>query len=150
MEVRENPTAPRVGAVEDCHVSTHPPDPGSGSSDTPSRSLLPLNGGEWAVVGGATFISGFFVFGVAGRDLPLASYLLVLGGGALLASPIGLLMLAVAAVEASVGRAWASGFRRLAPAERGARQVVSRAGRYAGFLWLANGVALWFATLAAA
>ena len=61
MEVRENPTAPRVGAVEDCHVSTHPPDPGSGSSDTPSRSPLPLNGGEWAIVGGATFISGFFV-----------------------------------------------------------------------------------------
>ena len=58
-----------------------------------------------------------------------------------------LLGLVVTFAESVVGRAWASGFRELRPAERRFAGTAERALRYAGFLWLANGGALWFATL---
>ncbi len=105
---------------------------------------------ELAVGGLATFVSGFFVMAVAGQDLPLLSLLLVLGGGFALSLPIGVIAVSVAMTEGLIGRAWATGFRRLAPEERPWRASLTRGGRYGGFLWLANGAALWFAALSTA
>jgi hypothetical protein len=64
-----------------------------------------------------------------------------------LATAIALLMAGVAPTEAWLGRAWASGFRALAGDECGRRAIAERGLRYAGVLWLANGVALWLAAV---
>ena len=111
------------------------------------REVWPPTG--WlALVGSTVFMSGFFLLAVAGREFDSAVYGLVLGGAAALVLPIYLLGLVVTCSESVVGRAWASGFRALRPGERRWAGTAERALRYAGFLWLANGCALWFATLA--
>lgn len=112
------------------------------------RDGWPPTGGL-AVVGSTIFVSGFFLLAVAGRGFDIAVQLLVLSGAAVVLVPILALGVVVAWSEALLGRAWASGFRPLTRAERRGRGTAERAMRYAGFLWLANGCALWFATLAA-
>lgn len=112
------------------------------------RDGWPPTGGL-AVVGSTIFVSGFFLLAVAGRGFDVTVQLLVLGGAAVVLAPILALGAVVAWSEALVGRAWASGFRPLTRDERQGLGIAWRAMRYAGFLWLANGCALWFATLAA-
>lgn len=124
-----------------------------GSDDARPRAPLgwwptPPTGGL-AFVGGTIWVSGFFLLAAAGRDYGLAVHALILAGAVILTLPILLLALLVAASEAVVGRAWASGFTSIPARDRGARGMGLRALRYAGFLWLANGCALWFATLVA-
>lgn len=121
---------------------------------TSDRFGLPLAREVWpptgwlALVGSTVWVSGFFLLAVTGREVHLGVYALVLAGASVIALPIYLLGLVVAAAESVVGRAWASGFRALRPPERRFAGTAERALRYAGFLWLANGCALWFATLA--
>lgn len=104
--------------------------------------------GALALVGSTVFISGFFLLAVVGREPDLRVYALVLAGACVIPLPLYLLGLVVTASESLVGRAWASGFRPLKAAERRPSGSLGRALRYAGFLCLANGGALWFATLA--
>jgi hypothetical protein len=99
-------------------------------------------------VGATIFASGFFLLAAAGHGYGPLTLVLILAGAAVLTLPILLLALVVAGSESIVGRAWASGFHALSEAERGGRGIGARGLRYAGFLWLANGGALWFATLA--
>lgn len=113
-----------------------------------SRDCWPPTG--WlAVVGSTVFVSGFFLLAVAGREFDARVYALVLGGATVIVAPIYLLGLVVTFSESLVGRAWASGFREIGSSERRFSGTAARALRYAGFLWLANGCALWVATLAA-
>ncbi len=100
-----------------------------------------------AVVGFSLFLSGFFLLAVAGRAFDLRVYGLVLTGAAIITVPGYLLGLLVTASESVVGRAWASGFRELSGIERRLLGTAERALRYAGFLWMANGAALWVVTL---
>ena len=74
-------------------------------------------------------------------------YALVLGGASAITLPILLLGLVVTLSESVVGRAWASGFRALESHERHLAGTAARGLRYAGFLWMANGTALWVVTL---
>ncbi len=99
-----------------------------------------------ALVGFTLFLSGFFLLAVAGRAFDLRVYALVLGGAATITVPILLLGLLVTLSESVVGRAWASGFRALGSHERHLAGTAARGLRYAGFLWMANGVALWVVT----
>ena len=105
--------------------------------------------GGLAIVGVSVWVSGFFLLAAAGRDYGLAVYALIMGGAIAVSVPVLLLAAVITASEAFVGRAWASGFALLPRSERGLQGIASRALRYAGFLWLANGSALWFATLVA-
>lgn len=107
----------------------------------PGTLTLPL-------VGASTFASGFFLLAVAGRDFGAGVYVLVVGGAIVLTLPVALLSLAVAALESVFGRAWAAGWYRLSIGQRSRRATAARGLRYAGFLWLANGGALWFAAVA--
>lgn len=117
--------------------------------EAPEFRLWPSPSTGWlAFVGASTFASGFFLLAAAGNGYPVATLALILGGAVSLTVPIYLLALVVTVSEWAVGRAWASGFAPLQVTERGGRAALSRALRYAGFLWLANGCALWFATLA--
>ncbi len=102
-----------------------------------------------AFVGVTLFVSGFFVLAAAGRDYGPATLALILAGAVVLALPLAAFTLVVAGSESAVGRAWGAGFRRLSTADRTRAATIDRALRYAGALWLANGLALWFATLAA-
>lgn len=104
--------------------------------------------GALALVGSTVFVSGFFLLAVVGREVDVRVYALVLAGACVIPLPLYLLGLVVTVSESLVGRAWASGFRLLKPGERRASGALARALRYAGFLCLANGGALWFATLA--
>lgn len=103
--------------------------------------------GALAFVGSTIYATGFFLLAVAGREFHAPTYALVLAGAILVALPIYALGLVVTSTESVVGRAWASGFRLLDAPERRLRGTAARALRYAGFLWLANGCALWFATV---
>lgn len=105
--------------------------------------------GGLAIVGVSIWVSGFFLLAAAGQDYGPAVCALILAGAVAVSVPVFALAVLVTASEAVVGRAWASGFAPLSVMEHGARGITSRALRYAGFLWLANGCALWFATLAA-
>ena len=104
--------------------------------------------GWLALVGSTVFVSGFFLLAVVGREFDARVYALVLAGASVITLPILLLGMVVTFSESVVGRAWASGFRELRASERRAGGTAERAVRYAGFLCLANGAALWFATLA--
>ena len=104
--------------------------------------------GWLALVGSTVFVSGFFLLAVVGREFDLGVYALVFAGAWVITLPILLLGMVVTCSESVVGRAWASGFRELRTSERRLAGTAERALRYAGFLCLANGAALWFATLA--
>lgn len=115
---------------------------------TARRGLFSPPTGWLAFVGATIFASGFFVLAAAGNGYPADVLALILGVATILTLPILVLTLVVAGSESLLGRAWASGFHTLRAAERGGSGTGGRALRYAGFLWLANGGALWFATLA--
>lgn len=109
---------------------------------TPSLTLRRL-----APAGALLFVVGFFALAAGDAAASLAVYGLVAIGSLLLASAVLAVTALVAAVESLTGRAWASGFRRLAPAERSAGALAVRALRYATFLWLCNGAAFVVAAL---
>lgn len=101
-----------------------------------------------AFVGVTVHVSGFFVLAVAGQTYGPGTIALILAGAIVLALPIAAFSLLVAVSEAGIRRAWGAGFRRLTEAERAPLAIAARGLRYAGVLWLANGLALWFATVA--
>ena len=101
-----------------------------------------------AFVGFTVFVSGFFVLAATGRTYGLGTLALILTGAVVLTLPLAAFTQLVAASEGLVGRAWGAGFRRLDAANRAPLATAERGLRYAGVLWLANGLALWFATLA--
>lgn len=126
------------------------PDPSTRTHERESngRALFSPPTGWLVFVGVTIFASGFFLLAAAGNGYEFSVLALILGAAVALTLPILALALVVAGTEAIVGRAWASGFHVLPATERGGRGIGVRALRYAGFLWLANGGALWFATLA--
>jgi len=95
------------------------------------------------------FVLGFF--GLAARGASLSGsasagvYAVILAGAALFAGAVLGATVLLAALETVSGRAWALGFRRLAPGEATAAGIASRALRYATFLWLCNGAAFFVA-----
>lgn len=100
-----------------------------------------------AIVGGSLFLSGLFVLTAAGHAYPWATHLFILGSAAVLALPLLALTLVVAVSETLIGRAWANGLRRLGATDRAPRATAVRALRYASVLWIANGAAMWLATI---
>lgn len=100
------------------------------------------------VYGGALFVSGLFVLVSAGTRYGLAVYAWIVLLALAIALPIMVLGILVAAVERATHRAWLSGARLIEVSERGASATVARGVRYASWIWLANGVALWVATVA--
>lgn len=101
-----------------------------------------------AVYGGALFVSGLFVLASAGTRYGLAVYGWILVFAVVVALPLLILGVLVAAAERASGRAWFSGARRIEGIERGASATAARGVRYASWVWLANGLALWVATIA--
>ena len=101
------------------------------------------------VVGLSLFVSGLFVLAAAGTTYPWLTYLFLLASALAFSVPLLLITIVVVVSERLVGRAWANGLRRLDARERGARATAARSLRYAAVLWLANGAAMWFATVAA-
>ena len=101
-----------------------------------------------AVYGGALFVSGLFVLASAGTRYSPAVYAWIAMFAVAVALPILVLGVLVAVVERASGRAWLSGARRIEASERGARTTAARGVRYASWVWLANGLALWVATVA--
>jgi len=102
-----------------------------------------------ALVGSTLFVSGLFVLAATGHAYPWLTHLFILGSAVLLSLPLLGLTALVAASEAVAGRAWANGLYRLGRPERGARATAVRALRYASVLWMANGLAMWLATILA-
>ncbi len=100
-----------------------------------------------AIVGASLFLSGMFVLTEAGHVYPWWTHFFILCSAAVLALPLLLVTFVVAVSEAVIGRAWANGLRRLAAADRRFRATSIRALRYASVLWLANGAAMWLATI---
>ena len=101
------------------------------------------------VVGLPLFVSGLFVLAAAGTGYPWLMYFFLLASAVLLSLPLLLVTIVVAASETMIGQAWANGLRRLDPPQRGLAGTAERALRYAAVLWLANGAALWLATVVA-
>lgn len=104
--------------------------------------------GALAFYGGALFVSGLFVLASAGTRFAPAVYGWIGLFALAVAFPVAALGVAVAAVERAVGRAWLSGGRLLEAGECALRPTAARGLRYASWIWLANGAALWVATLA--
>ena len=102
-----------------------------------------------AIVGSSLFVSGLFVLAAAGYAHSLLTHLFILGSAVLLSLPLLALTFLVAGSEAIIGRAWANGLHRLEGPGRRGRATSVRALRYASVLWLANGAAMWLATLVA-
>lgn len=100
-----------------------------------------------ALLAAGVFIAGCCALTLAGRGLPPLATAIVLAAAAMMAGALLAAMWLVAALEAASGRAWASGFRRLAPGERSPAAIVRRGLRYATVLWAANGAAFWVAAL---
>ncbi len=98
-----------------------------------------------APVSAVLFVLGFS--GLAARGTVVAGTFsagvtaVIVAGAVLFAAALLAVTAAFAAVETLSGRAWALGFRRLAPGEAGWRGIAHRALRYATFLWLCNGAA---------
>lgn len=116
-----------------------------------------IDGGWWrgaprtaslAFVGATVFVSGLFVLASAGTRFALPVYGWIAVMAALLCLPVGAVGLAAAAVETAIGRAGLGGWRRLEGTQRSRRGTLRRGVRYAGWLWLSNGLALWLATVA--
>ncbi len=116
---------------------------------TRSGGIPRLSTGTLAIVGGSLFISGLFVLAAAGHAYPWLTHLFILASAVALSLPLLGITILVAGSEALVGRAWANGLHRLGQPERGLRATSVRAIRYASVLWLANGAAMWLATLVA-
>ncbi len=123
----------------------------------PERDAVQMDGARFprvstatmAIVGSSLFISGLFVLAAAGHAHSTLTHLFILSTAILLSLPLLALTFLVAGSEAVLGRAWANGLHRLdGPARRG-RATAIRAVRYASVLWLANGAAMWLATLVA-
>ncbi len=104
---------------------------------------------ELAAYGAGCFVSGLFVLAAVGTQFAVAVYAWIFMFALAVAVPVGAAGVLVAAVERASGRAWLSGARRLPPQERVLRATASRGIRYASWVWLANGAALWVATVAA-
>jgi len=102
-----------------------------------------------AIVGSSMFVSGLFVLAAAGHAYPWLTHLFILGSAVVLSLPLLLLTAIVAGSEALLGRAWANGLRRLEATDRRLPATSVRALRYASILWLANGAAMWLATVMA-
>jgi len=94
------------------------------------------------------FVTGLVVLASAGTRYPIAVYGWIVLLALAVAVPVGLVGLIAANVERVSGRAWLSGARRLGTTERASRSTVERGARYASWIWLANGLALWVATVA--
>jgi hypothetical protein len=112
-------------------------------------AMLELRQRPVALASAAVFVLGFF--GLAARGAVLAGdaspglFAIILAGATVFAGVVLALTLLFAAVETVSGRAWALGFRRLAPGEATKAGIASRALRYATFLWLCNGAAFFVA-----
>ena len=104
--------------------------------------------GPLLAYGGGMFVTGLFVLASAGTRYPIAVYGWIVLLAVAVALPVGLVGLLAASVERATGRAWLSGARRLEVPERASRPTVERGARYASWIWLANGLALWTATVA--
>lgn len=113
----------------------------TGAVRTPATAPL-------AAYGGALFVSGLFVLAAAGTRYALPVYVWIVLLATAVALPILALCVVVAALERASGRAWLSGARRIEASERGAGATAARGMRYASWVWLANGLALWVATVA--
>ncbi len=105
--------------------------------------------GTLAIVGGSLFVSGLFVLAATGHAYPWLTHLFILASAVALSLPLLAITAVVAGSEALIGRAWANGLHRLGRPERGLPATSIRAVRYASVLWLANGAAMWLATLVA-
>ena len=104
--------------------------------------------GPLLVYGGGMFVTGLVVLASAGTRYPIAVYGWIVLLAVAVALPVGLVGLLAASVERASGRAWLSGVRRLEVTERALRPTVGRGARYASWIWLTNGLALWVATVA--
>jgi hypothetical protein len=93
-------------------------------------------------------VSGLFVLAAVGTRLAPAVYGWIALLALAVALPVAALGLAAAAAERATGRVWLSGAQPLQAGERGRRRTAERGGRYASWIWIANGLALWVATLA--
>ena len=116
---------------------------------TSSLRLPRWSTGTLAIVGSSLFVSGLFVLAAVGYAYPWLTHLFILGGALAFSLPLLAITFVVAGSEALLGRAWANGLHPLPGSERGARATSIRALRHASVLWLANGAAMWFATLVA-
>lgn len=101
-----------------------------------------------AAYGGTLFVSGLFVLATAGTRYAIVVYAWIALFAIAVALPLLILGVLVAVAERTTGRAWLSGARRIEAWERGTRPTAVRGVRYASWIWLANGLALWVATVA--
>jgi hypothetical protein len=100
-----------------------------------------------AVYGSTLFASGLFVLAAAGTRYTPAVYAWIALLAAAVALPVAVAGCLVAGLEGVTGRAWLSGARRLQADERHLRATAARGVRYASWVWLSNGLALWAATV---
>lgn len=121
---------------------------GAGRGGTVQRAGRGPATAALAVYGGGLFVSGLFVLVSAGARYAPAAYAGIALFAVAAALPIAALGMLAAVAERASGRAWLSGARRMEASERGARPTVARGVRYASWVWLANGLALWAATVA--
>jgi hypothetical protein len=113
------------------------------AADDPRReaTMAIVRAHPFAPASAVLFVFGFFALATRGLAASAGVYATILVGAAILASIVFVFAAALAAVESVTGRAWALGFRRLAPGELGAGGIAQRALKYATFLWLCNGTA---------
>lgn len=104
--------------------------------------------GLLAVYGVSLFITGLFVLAAAGTDYAPGVYAWIALLACMVAVPIAVVGVLAALVERVSGRVWLSHARPMEVGERGSRVTLSRGVRYASWIWLANGLALWIATIA--
>jgi hypothetical protein len=110
--------------------------------------MVPMSAFRLAQVAPASalvFVLGFFGLAAHGAARSAGVYVVILAGSAAFAATVLGMTALFAAIESLSGRAWALGFRRLAPGEVTARGIAERALRYATFLWLCNGAAFFLA-----
>lgn len=104
--------------------------------------------GPLVVYGASLFVSGLFGLASAGTRYSAEVYAWIALFAVAVALPIALVGVLAAAAERASGRVWLSGARRIEAGERGSRPTLIRGVRYTSWIWLANGLALWIATVA--
>lgn len=104
--------------------------------------------GTLAIYGVSLFVTGLFILAAAGTDFTAGVYVWIALFACMVAVPIALVGVLAALIERMSGRVWLSSARPMAIKDRGARTTLSRGVRYASWIWLANGLALWIATIA--